>query len=49
MTYRLCADPACPDAWAEHEAHDDKPSTVPATRSCTDPGCPMRGYEHDAH
>ncbi len=50
----LCADPTCPTAWAEHDAHDNRPAIQtpterPEPKLCTDPNCAMRIFEHDAH
>lgn len=45
----LCTDPTCPDAWAEHDAHDNRLAATPTNTLCTDPDCPTAWAEHDAH
>ncbi len=48
MTRQICADPTCTESWAEHEAHDGRPSRDGADL-CTDPTCEVSWAEHEAH
>ncbi len=45
----LCADPTCPAVFAEHDAHDGRPSRTPTDELCTDPACDLSWAEHEAH
>lgn len=45
----LCADPTCPMAFAEHDAHGDLPSRVPSHELYTDLQCPLVWTVHEAH
>ncbi len=45
----VCVDQSCPMAWAEHDAHDGRPSHTPTGIVCADPNCGMAWVEHEEH